>query len=111
MAAIVLPPEFCSKCGKSSEDCDWGSLIDVSVVTADGEEGFAYVTQLLCDDCLNPMLDALTSLGFVDHHHGGIDFLEDLSCCGGNNAYDNCPTPSSGRYVVPPPAINVDADC
>jgi hypothetical protein len=94
----------CSKCGKSEEDSDWG-LIDISVITADGEEGFAYVTQLVCDDCFKPLQESLIKLGFVDHRHGGINFLEDETCCNGKNAYDNCPTPSEyGQYVVLPPA-------
>lgn len=91
----------CSKCGKDIEETEWGMFFDISVIVADREEGFAYVTQYLCDTCFDVMLDAIIELGFVDHRHGGINYLEDMNCCDGENAYENCPTPSKyGQYIV-----------
>lgn len=93
------PPRKCSKCGRTENEVEY--LIDITVTTADGEEGFAQVTQLLCENDYEHVLDTVIALGFVDHHHGGINFLEDLKCCGGKNAYENCPTPSEyGNYTV-----------
>lgn len=94
---------YCSHCGTHEGDTPNCSLVEVSVITAEGEEGFAYVTQLLCDEenCLPRVLGALHDLGFVNHHHGSIDFLEDPKCCNGRNTYEDCPTPTGyGRHYV-----------
>jgi len=74
----------------------------VTVITADGEEGYAHVTQLLCDkpDCFERVRAGVQALGFVTHHHGGIDYLEDTTCCGGVNAYKNCPHPTPGGEIT-----------
>lgn len=97
----ILHNNKCSKCGKDAEETEWGTLLDISVITADGEEGFAYVTQLLCDTCFNTVLNAIVELGFVDHRHGGINYLEDMNCCNGIKAYEKCPRPSEfGQYIV-----------
>lgn len=70
----------CSSCGTLQSDETFNSLTDITVTTAAGEEGYAVVRQLLCTDCLEPMVTCLKGLGFKDHRHGGINFLEDDEC-------------------------------
>jgi hypothetical protein len=95
------PERSCSVCGVSEDDTAWGSLVDVRVVIADGEEGFADITQLLCDKHLEHMQIGLSDLGFKDHRHGSINYLEDESCSGAHGRMDNCPTPTEyGRVLV-----------
>lgn len=89
---------YCSKCGINEEDDEWQRLHDIRVVVADGEEGYANIIMLLCEECAHYMYGALISLGFYDHRHGGINFLESPYC-----DYENCPTPSDyGEFVAPP---------
>lgn len=95
------PPEpVCSICG----DPDGGILTDVRVIIADGEEGYADITQLLCEEHLILMQDELPKLGFRDHRHGGINFLEDPNCPGTTGSMHDCPTPTGyGGITVPGP--------
>ena len=79
---------YCSRCGKNEEDTEWQKLFEIHVEVEPGEEGFAHVIQLLCDTCGPDMVGALRSLGFIDHHHGGINYLES-ECVA--DAYNNCP--------------------
>ncbi len=96
------PPPVCSKCGKPEAESQWGRLFDVRVQTTWQEEGHADVLQLLCDVCWEPVVAELHRLGFVDHRHGGINFLEDEECPGYANM-DACPRPSEyGEYIVQP---------
>lgn len=91
----------CSKCGITESESAWGTLIAIRVTTHEGEEGSADVTQLLCDECVVPVLDALHELGFIDHRHGGANFLEDEECRGYKSMH-NCPTPTQwGPVTVP----------
>lgn len=77
------PPEpVCSRCGMPEFESEWGRLLDVRVVVAEGEEGFADLTQLLCDKHAGEAIDALRRLGFRDHRHGGTNLLEDRACPG-----------------------------
>jgi hypothetical protein len=95
-----VPNHICSKCGILYSESVYGSLVDIRVMVRKGEEGHADIYMLLCDECLDPVLDGLRKLGFEDHRHGGINFLE-AECV--DNAYENCPTPSEyGMYVVEP---------
>lgn len=100
----VAPPRFCSICGVAEDEAVYGTLIDAQTIVADGEEGFADITLLLCDECAVPVFNGLVALGFKDHRHGGANHLEDTECPGYRGG--ECPTPSdwSNRsYVVPPP--------
>lgn len=94
-----LPPPRCSRCGISQDDEPDGFLSDVRVITADGEEGHADVTQLLCGADLDAVLATLTEAGFKDHRHGGINFLEDRECPG----WGKCPTPNEDENGNGPP--------
>ncbi len=101
-----LPQRRCSICGKDEDDTDWQHLIDLRVIAADGEEGFADVTMLLCGaaGCYWTIVGEIKNLGFVDHRHGGINYLED----------PDCPTPTSeclrpteyGRVFINNPELN-----
>lgn len=95
------PPDVvCSRCGRSEDDNDGIPLIDVRVIVHEGEEGFADITQWLCEAHFERARASLEDLGFVDHNHGGINFLEDSSCPGFHKMAD-CPHPSQyGNYVV-----------
>ncbi len=88
-----LPARLCSVCGLSEDDNDWGHLIDVTVLVADGEEGYAWIKQLLCSSHFPAIQQTLTEAGFVDHRHGGTNFLEDPRCPGATGSMENCPTP------------------
>ncbi len=97
------PPPVCSKCGIPEEESEWGKLFDVRVVTSYQEEGHADVTQLLCETCWVYVQTGLRRLGFVDHRHGGINFLEDENCPGHKVGVHACPRPSEyGGYTVQP---------
>lgn len=100
------PPNYCSKCGMDEEESLWGKLIDITVETSRGEEGHATVEMLLCDMCYPEVNEAVMKLGFVNHHHGGIDFLEDGTCEGG---YANCPTPTGPHIVLGNPHLSKPA--
>lgn len=71
---------ICSRCKGDGEDTLSQSFVDFTVTCAAGEEGYASIRQWICDDCLPAMQDALIALGFKDHHHGGINYLEDVEC-------------------------------
>lgn len=97
------PPERrCSRCGATEDDTDemeWPGLIDVRVVTAEGEEGYGDVTQLLCANCFPTVQGALHELGFKHHHHGGANFLEDEGCPGAGHMIGGvCPFPQDADF-------------
>lgn len=90
------PPEnFCSWCGITDHDNredGFGPCTDISVMTANGEEGFAHEVRWACQEHLCEVTVALVGLGFGSHRHGGINFLEDYRCPGLSHRND-CPTP------------------
>lgn len=87
-----LPENVCVSCGATESESEWGCLTDVRVIIADGEEGYADLKKYVCEECLEPMQDALCALGFKDHRHGGINYLEDAKCVGALDT-GKCPTP------------------
>lgn len=90
----------CSRCGISEQDEPNNYLTDCTVIIADDEEGFAYITQYFCGVCLCKLQLELTRIGFKDHRHGGINYLEDLECIGASHS-EFCPMPSEyGHYIV-----------
>lgn len=86
------PERVCSVCGVPESSTEFDHLTDIRVIAAAGEEGFADITQLLCDEHLTLIAYALVRLGFKDHRHGGANFLEDPDCPGASR-FDDCPTP------------------
>ncbi len=84
------PDRQCSVCGIGEDDED---LIDVTVLVADGEEGYAWIKQLLCTSHFPAIQQTLMAAGFVDHRHGGTNHLEDPRCPGTTGSMKNCPTP------------------
>lgn len=99
----VEPPHFCSLCGIFEQEALYGVLVDARVIVADGEEGFADITLLLCDDCSVGVFKGLQNLGFKDHRHGGANSLEDQNCPGADRMRA-CPTPTDSgiySYIVP----------
>lgn len=91
------PRHTCLVCGTTQEGEGWYPepyMTDVTVVTAQGEEGYAHETRYVCleDVCLQELTDALVKLGFGSHRHGGINFLEVTDCPGASKTSD-CPTP------------------
>lgn len=89
------PDNTCHWCGKSdteNEDDGYGPCVDITVITANGEEGFAQVTRYACFEHLEEIAEALIALGFGQHRHGGSNFLEPRSCPG-YNTMRACPTP------------------
>lgn len=108
-APSLAPEPVCSRCGKTDDDTmdlEWPGLIDVRVITAEGEEGYDDVTQLLCADCFPGVMDAIQGAGFKHHSHGGIRYLDDQRCPGAGHVIGGeCPSPSEhdphdGTYVV-----------
>lgn len=94
---VKLPEPVCSKCHITLIDSEDEYLCDVRVIVADGEEGHADITQWLCAPCLEQRLYSLRNLGFVDHRHGGINFLEAQDCA----MEGSCTTPTKyGRVYV-----------
>lgn len=99
------PTYSCVVCHRSRDEVEFGLLTDITVVVADGEEGYSNVTLLLCDDDLNGLAETLRKLGFIDHRHGSTSTLEDIDCPG---YYDmaRCPIPTHYGNVtwgrVPP---------
>lgn len=77
-----------SGCGVTFED--QGYLIDITVITSPGEEGFAEVTQWFCQDHYDSIVPKLMALGFKSHNHHGTNLLDAEADCGG---YDKCPHP------------------
>jgi hypothetical protein len=84
----------CAVCHLTQNEMD-ELLTDVTVVVADGQEGYSNVTLLLCDHDFESIADDLVKLGFIDHRHGGTSTLEDPSCPGYLDM-NACPTPT--RY-------------
>lgn len=97
LAMTPDPADACSVCG-TTEDMH---LVPITVTVAPGEEGYAQITMLLCDQHLSIKMLQLLNLGFMDHNHGGIDYLEDLNCPGRINMND-CPTPTNGPVLLTP---------
>lgn len=94
LCSCTIIPLRCSVCGISEDDEPNNLLTDCTIVIADGEEGFASITQFWCGDCLELKITELTNIGFKDHRHGGINYLEDPDCV-------DCLSPSEyGNYVV-----------
>jgi hypothetical protein len=83
----------CAVCHRTEDEVEFELLTDVTVVVADGEEGYSNVTLLLCIDDLAPIADGLQKLGFIDHRHGSTSTLEDRDCPG-YDSMDACPTPT-----------------
>jgi hypothetical protein len=103
---VEVVEDRCSVCGMTESESGWGMFVDVRVVVAEGEEGFADITQLLCDEHLETVTKALMNLGFKDHRHGGVNYLED-STCPGENEMDACPTPTEyGAVTIRHPIIH-----
>lgn len=99
------PTYHCAICRITPEELDYEPLTDVTVVVADGEEGYSSVTLLLCEDDLARVADGLQELGFTDHRHGSTSTLEDPRCPGFHDM-DLCPDPTHYGNVtwgrVPP---------
>lgn len=86
------PPERqCSVCGLPENE-NMGYLIDATVLVADGEEGYAWIKQLLCESHFPAIQQIIIDAGFVDHRHGGMNYLEDPHCPGYED-HEACPTP------------------
>ena len=103
MTTLIGEREICTRCGQEDD-----YLTSVQVVTAQGEEGFADITHLFCQLCLVEVTTTLTELGFKDHRHGGVNFLEDMDCPGWNgcvtpNGGEEDERPWSGTYIPTPP--------
>lgn len=62
---------------------DLGYLIDITVLTSPGEEGYAEVTQHFCQSHYEEIAAKLMALGFVSHNHHGTNNLDDENACGG----------------------------
>lgn len=92
----------CESCGISMLDEPDNYMCDIRVVIAQGEEGFADVKLNVCGACLMDYQKALLLLGFRDHRHGGINFLDDTSCPDG---YENCE-----RTVEPKNGTTIEVD-
>ena len=108
IARLRAQPErvyFCAVCRRTADEVDYEPLTDVTVVVADGEEGYSNVTLLLCNDDLITVTGGLQDLGFIDHRHGSTSSLEDPDCPGSSDMND-CPTPTHYGNVtwgrVPP---------
>jgi hypothetical protein len=87
------PVLACAVCHRTQDEVDFALLTDITVVVADGEEGYSNVTLLLCVDDLEPIARGLQALGFIDHRHGSTSTLEDIDCPGYQQMND-CPTPT-----------------
>ena len=75
-------------CGVTFEDL--GYLIDITVVTSPGEEGYAEVTQWFCQGHYEEVASILRALGFASHNHHGTNLLDAEDDCGG---YGRCAHP------------------
>lgn len=83
---------FCACTEEDNRRNGWGPLTDIRVIVAEGEEGYGNILRLVCNDHLITTTVGLAELGFADHRHGGINFLEDPKCPGAAR-YGDCPTP------------------
>lgn len=91
------PPNVCHWCDKTDDDNyddGYGPLVDIRVIIADREEGNADVLRWSCQEHMEKASQALCAIGFADHRHGGINFLEPQDCPGYTN-YGSCPTPAT----------------
>lgn len=85
-------------CGVTQEDL--GYLIYITVLTNPGNEGYAEVTQALCQQHYEKAADVLMELGFKSHNHHGTNLLDAEAECGG---YGKCPHPAEyGPELVQP---------
>lgn len=100
--------EVCSRPGCGFHHWDDGApLTPVKVEILPGEEGYAEVTQLLCQQHLVEVAEALINLGFGSHNHHGTNMLDSHAYaplgvidCGG---YGKCSHPAEyGPEVVTP---------
>lgn len=85
----------CVTCGATdleNQIAGYGSLTDVRIIMADGEEGYANEVRLVCNDHLIMMSLIFDGLGFSNHRHGGINHLEAVLCPGHMRA-DACIQP------------------
>jgi hypothetical protein len=82
--------DVCSVPGCGVGFDDLGYLIDVTVLTSPGEEGYAEVTQWFCQEHYEEMAPKLMALGFASHNHHGTNLLDAEAECGG---YGRCPHP------------------
>jgi hypothetical protein len=92
---MPAPDNTCYICGRSDTDNiqeGWGPCVDVTVVVANGEEGYSRITKFVCNDHLVELTDKFAAMGFVSHHHGSTTLLEDRDCPG-YAVYGTCPTP------------------
>lgn len=93
MLDALINPEVdyrkCSVCGAAENQA---SLLDVTVLVADGEEGHAWIMQLLCSSHAPAVIQTLYAAGFKDHRHGTSNHLEDRECPGFHD-HKKCPTP------------------
>lgn len=78
-------------CQTLGDDEGWPTLIHITVLTSPGEEGYAEVTQALCEEHYEIVAPALMALGFKSHNHHGTNLLDAEAECGG---YGKCPTPA-----------------
>jgi hypothetical protein len=89
------PDHTCDWCGKTDTENladGFGPLVDVTVMVANGEEGFSHLLKYACQEHLEWLTDEFAKLGFVSHHHGSTTLLEDRTCPG-YHTYGACPTP------------------
>lgn len=82
--------DVCSVTGCTTGFDDLGYLIDVTVLTSPGEEGYAEVTQWFCQEHYEEIAPKLMALGFKSHSHHGTNLLDAEDDCGG---YGKCPHP------------------
>lgn len=86
-------------CGRTANDEGWPTLIYLTVLTSPGEEGYAEVTRVYCQEHFEIVARQLVSMGFGSHNHHGTNLL-DAEVCGG---YGTCPMPAEyGPELVQP---------
>jgi len=89
------PDNTCATCGKNdtqNERDGYGPLTDVVIVLAASEEGHSELKKFLCQEHLVAFTNHMQDLDLVVHVHGGICYLEDVSCPGYLSPAQ-CPTP------------------
>lgn len=88
----------CRLCGLTEADGTYLTSFDIAI--SKGEEGHSELQDsFLCDEDLAMVIEALAECGLVIHKHGGICFMEDMTCPGATDM-DTCPTPQD-RYGEP----------
>lgn len=93
--ALAQVQRRCRVCGSTdeyNEESGYGPLVDIQVIVANGEEGFAEPIRYFCWKHAEKVLDDLITLGFAVHRHGGANFLEPHDCPG-YSVMDKCPAP------------------